>query len=159
MIKSALYSLFLVLLYLSLILHSTPQPSLARPSCRNQKGKVWQDQWKEKTHTSRGTFLPFPNWKNLNPKLWMCIIIFWKVLCKSFPPEFTSYFLYVRSLRFEDKPDYSYLKRLFRDLFIREGLNLLILMYVCLQKITQRNCLWFLLVQVISLTMYSIGLS
>jgi len=24
-------------------------------------------------------------------------------------------------LRFEDKPDYSYLKRLFRDLFIREG--------------------------------------
>ncbi|KAF2572139.1 hypothetical protein F2Q70_00001964 [Brassica cretica] len=43
------------------------------------------------------------------------------VLCKSFPPEFTSYFLYVRSLRFEDKPDYPYLKRLFRDLFIREG--------------------------------------
>ncbi|KAF2597763.1 hypothetical protein F2Q68_00010608 [Brassica cretica] len=44
-----------------------------------------------------------------------------EVLCKSFPPEFTSYFLYVRSLRFEDKPDYPYLKRLFRDLFIREG--------------------------------------
>nr|CAD1830914.1 unnamed protein product [Ananas comosus var. bracteatus] len=32
-----------------------------------------------------------------------------------------SYFQYCRSLRFEDKPDYSYLKRLFRDLFIREG--------------------------------------
>ncbi|KAJ6336935.1 hypothetical protein OIU76_006744 [Salix suchowensis] len=30
-------------------------------------------------------------------------------------------FHYCRSLRFEDKPDYSYLKRLFRDLFIREG--------------------------------------
>ncbi|KAL1188813.1 Casein kinase 1-like protein 13 [Cardamine amara subsp. amara] len=44
-----------------------------------------------------------------------------EVLCKNFPPEFTSYFLYVRSLRFEDKPDYSYLKRLFRELFIREG--------------------------------------
>ncbi|XP_048623494.1 casein kinase 1-like protein 8 isoform X1 [Brassica napus] len=44
-----------------------------------------------------------------------------EVLCKSFPSEFTSYFLYVRSLRFEDKPDYPYLKRLFRDLFIREG--------------------------------------
>ncbi|KAH0913632.1 hypothetical protein HID58_036953 [Brassica napus] len=44
-----------------------------------------------------------------------------EVLCKNFPPEFTSYFLYVRSLRFEDKPDYSYLKKLFRDLFIREG--------------------------------------
>ncbi|XP_012831071.1 PREDICTED: casein kinase I isoform delta-like [Erythranthe guttata] len=44
-----------------------------------------------------------------------------EVLCKSFPSEFISYFHYCRSLRFEDKPDYSYLKRLFRDLFIREG--------------------------------------
>ncbi|KAL8513795.1 hypothetical protein ACS0TY_013055 [Phlomoides rotata] len=44
-----------------------------------------------------------------------------EVLCKSYPSEFISYFHYVRSLRFEDKPDYSYLKRLFRDLFIREG--------------------------------------
>ena len=26
-----------------------------------------------------------------------------------------------RSLRFEDKPDYAYLKKLFRDLFAREG--------------------------------------
>lgn len=44
-----------------------------------------------------------------------------EVLCKSYPTEFTSYFHYCRSLRFDDKPDYSYLKRLFRDLFIREG--------------------------------------
>ncbi|KAL3726955.1 hypothetical protein ACJRO7_031803 [Eucalyptus globulus] len=44
-----------------------------------------------------------------------------EVLCRSYPSEFTSYFHYCRSLRFEDKPDYSYLKRLFRDLFIREG--------------------------------------
>nr|XP_027189531.1 casein kinase 1-like protein 10 isoform X2 [Cicer arietinum] len=44
-----------------------------------------------------------------------------EVLCKSHPLEFTSYFHYCRSLRFEDKPDYSYLKKLFRDLFIREG--------------------------------------
>ncbi|KAK2402057.1 casein kinase protein [Trifolium repens] len=44
-----------------------------------------------------------------------------EVLCKSHPLEFTSYFHYCRSLRFEDKPDYPYLKRLFRDLFIREG--------------------------------------
>ncbi|KAK7245350.1 hypothetical protein RIF29_40190 [Crotalaria pallida] len=44
-----------------------------------------------------------------------------EVLCKSHPSEFVSYFHYCRSLRFEDKPDYSYLKRLFRDLFIREG--------------------------------------
>ncbi|VFQ59719.1 unnamed protein product [Cuscuta campestris] len=44
-----------------------------------------------------------------------------EVLCKSYPSEFISYFHYCRSLRFEDRPDYSYLKRLFRDLFIREG--------------------------------------
>ncbi|OVA02373.1 Protein kinase domain [Macleaya cordata] len=44
-----------------------------------------------------------------------------EVLCKSYPSEFISYFHYCRSLRFDDKPDYSYLKRLFRDLFIREG--------------------------------------
>lgn len=44
-----------------------------------------------------------------------------QVLCKSYPLEFMSYFHYCASLRFEDKPDYSYLKQLFRDLFIREG--------------------------------------
>ncbi|GFQ03449.1 casein kinase i isoform delta-like [Phtheirospermum japonicum] len=44
-----------------------------------------------------------------------------EVLCKSYSSEFISYFHYCRSLRFDDKPDYSYLKRLFRDLFIREG--------------------------------------
>jgi hypothetical protein len=49
-------------------------------------------------------------------------INFKQVLCKSYPPEFTSYFHYCRSLRFEDKPDYSFLKKLFRDLFIREGI-------------------------------------
>ncbi|WVZ69998.1 hypothetical protein U9M48_018707 [Paspalum notatum var. saurae] len=42
-------------------------------------------------------------------------------LCRGYPTEFISYFHYCRSLRFEDTPDYQYLKRLFRDLFIREG--------------------------------------
>jgi casein kinase 1 len=44
-----------------------------------------------------------------------------EVLCKGFPPEFVTYFQLCRSLRFEDKPDYSYVRKLFRDLFIREG--------------------------------------
>ncbi|KAL2530303.1 casein kinase I [Forsythia ovata] len=44
-----------------------------------------------------------------------------ELLCKSYPSEFISYFHYCRSLQFDDKPDYSYLKRLFRDLYIREG--------------------------------------
>ncbi|XP_051116120.1 uncharacterized protein LOC127241229 [Andrographis paniculata] len=44
-----------------------------------------------------------------------------EALCRGYPTEFASYFHYCRSLRFEDKPDYAYLKRLFRDLFIHEG--------------------------------------
>ncbi len=44
-----------------------------------------------------------------------------EALCKGFPSEFATYLNYNRSLRFEDKPDYGYLKKLFRDLFVREG--------------------------------------
>lgn len=44
-----------------------------------------------------------------------------EALCRGYPTEFASYFHYCRSLRFDDKPDYAYLKRIFRDLFIREG--------------------------------------
>ncbi|GAV84925.1 Pkinase domain-containing protein [Cephalotus follicularis] len=44
-----------------------------------------------------------------------------EALCRGYPTEVASYFHYCRSLRFDDKPDYAYLKRLFRDLFIREG--------------------------------------
>jgi hypothetical protein len=46
------------------------------------------------------------------------------VLCKGFPAEFHTYFEYCRSLRFEDKPDYAYLKRLFKELFFCEGYQL-----------------------------------
>ncbi|XP_074349094.1 casein kinase 1-like protein 2 isoform X2 [Apium graveolens] len=45
-------------------------------------------------------------------------------LCRGHPSEFASYFHYCRSLRFEDEPDYVYLKRIFRDLFIRSGYQL-----------------------------------
>ncbi|XP_058723246.1 casein kinase 1-like protein 1 [Vicia villosa] len=44
-----------------------------------------------------------------------------EALCQGYPTEFASYFHYCRSLRFDDRPDYAYLKRIFRDLFIREG--------------------------------------
>lgn len=44
-----------------------------------------------------------------------------EVLCKGFPTEFATYLSYVRALRFEDKPDYAYLRKLFRDLFFKEG--------------------------------------
>ncbi|XP_057494112.1 casein kinase 1-like protein 3 [Actinidia eriantha] len=42
-------------------------------------------------------------------------------LCKSHPVEFASYFHYCHSLTFDQRPDYGFLKRLFRDLFSREG--------------------------------------
>ncbi|KAK7260734.1 hypothetical protein RIF29_27018 [Crotalaria pallida] len=43
------------------------------------------------------------------------------ILCKSYPEEFASYFRYCRSLSFDQRPDYGFLKRLFRDLFNCEG--------------------------------------
>ena len=43
------------------------------------------------------------------------------MLCRGFPNEFGIFLNYCRALRFDDKPDYSYLRKLFRDLFVREG--------------------------------------
>jgi casein kinase 1 len=42
------------------------------------------------------------------------------VLCKGLPPEFATYLNYCKSLRFEDTPDYAYLRKLYRDVFVRE---------------------------------------
>lgn len=44
-----------------------------------------------------------------------------EILCKGLPIEFSTYLNYCRSLRFEDKPDYLYLRKMFKDLFYREG--------------------------------------
>ena len=43
-----------------------------------------------------------------------------EVLCKGFPSELVSYINYTKSLRFEDRPDYGHLRRLFKELFMRE---------------------------------------
>jgi len=40
-----------------------------------------------------------------------------EVLCKGFPAEFAMYLNYCRGLRFEEQPDYMYLRQLFRILF------------------------------------------
>ncbi|KAM7296767.1 casein kinase I [Ixodes scapularis] len=42
-------------------------------------------------------------------------------LCRSFPSEFATYLNYCRSMRFDEKPDYSYLRQLLRNLFHRQG--------------------------------------
>jgi casein kinase 1 alpha len=39
-----------------------------------------------------------------------------EVLCKGFPAEFAMYLNYCRALRFEEKPDYTYLRQLFKIL-------------------------------------------
>ncbi|CAG9330366.1 unnamed protein product [Blepharisma stoltei] len=44
-----------------------------------------------------------------------------EMLCRGFPNEFMTYINYCRELKFEEKPDYGYLRRLFKDLFVREG--------------------------------------
>lgn len=44
-----------------------------------------------------------------------------ELLCKGHPGEFATFLNYCRSLRFDDKPDYAYLRRLFRDVFYRMG--------------------------------------
>eukprot|EP00835_Amoeboradix_gromovi_P001573 NODE_74_length_23402_cov_1.166974.p6 type:complete len:307 gc:universal NODE_74_length_23402_cov_1.166974:3068-3988(+) len=46
-----------------------------------------------------------------------------EVLCRGFPKEFTVYLNYCKGLRFDDRPDYAYLRRLFRELFIKEGFS------------------------------------
>eukprot|EP01041_Mallomonas_annulata_P000896 gene896-1734_t len=42
-------------------------------------------------------------------------------LCRGYPTEFRDYFAHCSALGFEDRPDYRYLKRVFKDLFDRQG--------------------------------------
>jgi len=37
-----------------------------------------------------------------------------EILCKGLPTEFCTYFNYVKTLGFEERPDYDFLKKLFR---------------------------------------------
>jgi len=43
------------------------------------------------------------------------------VLTKGMPTEFNVYLNYCRSMKFEEKPDIAYLRKLFKDLFYRMG--------------------------------------
>ncbi len=46
-----------------------------------------------------------------------------EIQCRGLPIEFSMYLNYCRSLKFEDKPDYAFLRRLFKDLMERENLK------------------------------------
>lgn len=41
-------------------------------------------------------------------------------LCRGYPIEFQTYMTYCKTLGFEDRPDYAYLKRMFKDLYTKE---------------------------------------
>ena len=43
------------------------------------------------------------------------------LLCCGFPNEFGIFLNYIHALCFNNTPDYSYLRKLFRDPFVREG--------------------------------------
>ena len=42
-------------------------------------------------------------------------------LCRGFPLEFQLYFNYVRSLQFDERPDYSYVRKIFRNVFLQHN--------------------------------------
>eukprot|EP01084_Bolivina_argentea_P159395 277607_1 len=47
-----------------------------------------------------------------------------EILCEGFPKEFEIYLNYCRSLKFTEQPDYQYLRKLFLDLFVKEGYHM-----------------------------------
>jgi serine/threonine protein kinase len=44
-----------------------------------------------------------------------------EALCKSLPVEFATYLGYCRNMKFNERPDYNYITRIFKELFVREG--------------------------------------
>ena len=44
------------------------------------------------------------------------------ILCKGLPTEFILYLSYVKSLRFDERPDYTHLRRLFKNVMIKHQL-------------------------------------
>ena len=71
-----------------------------------------------------------------------------EVLCKGFPAEFAMYLNYCRGLRFEEAPDYMYLRQLFRILFrvslmISQGCGKMVKKSWCLFILYLKYCLLF----------------
>ncbi len=65
-------------------------------------------------------------------------------LCKGYSAEFAQYLNYCRSLHFEDKPDYPYLRKLFKDLFIKEGFVADGMYDWCVKRLVKFNLLFLI---------------
>merc|ERR550534_2380885 len=46
-----------------------------------------------------------------------------EALARNYPAQFCDYLKYCRNLGFEERPDYDYLRQLFRDLCVSQGFN------------------------------------
>ncbi len=44
-----------------------------------------------------------------------------EIMCKGLPEEIPFYMNYVRGLHFDEKPDYKFIRKTFRQLFLRKG--------------------------------------
>lgn len=44
-----------------------------------------------------------------------------EIQCKGLPLEISTFLNYCRSLKFDDKPDYNFLRRILRDVLDRDG--------------------------------------
>lgn len=55
--------------------------------------------------------------------------------------EFVVYMNYCRGLKFEEKPDYNYLRKLFKELFVREAFEFdYVYDWVLLPMVQRRIC-------------------
>ena len=61
------------------------------------------------------------------------------ILCKGLPSEFLEYMNYVKTLRFDDKPDYPYLRKLFRDLFKKKIIDMIMFLIDFIQVSTRKT--------------------
>ena len=44
-----------------------------------------------------------------------------EALCRGYPEEFFLYLTYCRNLKFDERPDYNYMRKILRDLMHRNG--------------------------------------
>lgn len=64
-----------------------------------------------------------------------------ETLCEGLPVQFSTYLNYVKALRFDEKPDYHYLRKLLRELFISHGYEY-DLCFDWMNPILVENVLW-----------------